>query len=280
MQGLELAELVEYSEARAYASLIQAAPKPFLERHGLLAFSVDSAVALVSPPVTNTLNMNRVIGLGVSEPATEAIVGKIVQLYGDHGLSFAVEVGPFARPKEIAGWLRARRIRRAVATAMHYRVANPVEAGTGPLSAERAPHSARQIVADICCQVFRMPPTVHTLIAGTADIPGWRHWIAYAGDRPVAAALSYVSDGVAWFGWDATLPEFRGRGAQSSLIVQRLNDAARAGCRYVTTETAMNTKANTDPSYVNYERLGFSLAYERATYVALRGAGKSGAEAR
>jgi GNAT superfamily N-acetyltransferase len=270
VEAQEVALLVESSEARAYASLIRAAPEPFLKQHGLLAIPIQSAVAIVAESVTNTLNMNRVIGLGVAEAASEAMIGQIVELYEERGLSFGIEVSPFARPKEIPEWLRARRIRRSVATAMHHRDARPIEARKGKLSVVRAPYSAREIVADICCSVFRMPPAAHALIAGTADRPEWRQWIAYSGNRPAAAALSFVYAGIAWLGWDATLPEFRGQGAQSSLIVHRINDAADVGCKYITTETAINTATSTDSSYRNYKRLGFSCAYERATYISLR----------
>jgi GNAT superfamily N-acetyltransferase len=276
VEDQELALLVESSEARAYASLIGAAPEAFLKEHGLLAIPIQSSVAIVAQSVTNTLNMNRVIGLGVAEAATEEMVAQIVELYGERGLSFGIEMGPFARPKEIAEWLRARRMRRGVATAMHYRDARRCEAAGGPLAVVRASHLARETVADICCAVFRMPPAAHALIAGTADRPEWRQWIAYSGNRPAAAALSFVAAGIAWLGWDATLPEFRGQGAQSALIVQRINEAADAGCKYITTETAINTEASTDSSYRNYKRLGFTCAYERATYIALRAANRHG----
>jgi GNAT superfamily N-acetyltransferase len=279
VEAQELTLLVESSEARAYASLIQAASEPFLREHGLLAVPIGSAVAIMAQSVTNTLNMNRVIGLGVAEAATDDMVEQIVGLYEGRGLSFGIEVAPFARPKKIPEWLRARRLRRGIATAMQYRDARPLKAEAGLVSVVRAPYSARKTVADICCSVFRMPPAAHALIAGTADKPEWRQWIAYSGNRPAAAALSFVCAGNAWLGWDATLPEFRGQGAQSSLIAHRVNDAAIAGCKYITAETAVKSAASTDASYRNYERLGFSCAYERATYIALRAGNGRGTRA-
>lgn len=113
MEARELALVIESSEARAYASLIRAAPEPFLKEHGLLAVPIGSAVAIVAQSVTNTLNMNRVIGLGVAEVAADATVAQIVGLYQDRGLSFGIELGPFARPKEIPECLRARYLCRA-----------------------------------------------------------------------------------------------------------------------------------------------------------------------
>lgn len=270
--------MVECSELRAYRSLIQAAPQPFLDAHGLGARPIGTAVAVVAQSITTTLNMNRVIGLGVEAPATEAMVEEIVQLYGGRALSFGVEVGPQARPGELVDWLRARRLRRGVATAMHYRAAAAIAGHAAPVKVVRASGAERKIVADICCEVFRMPPPAHALIANTAELPQWRQWLALADGQPIAAALSYVSDGAAWLGWDATLPAFRGRGAQAALIVERVNDAARAGCRYVTTETAVNVP-NPDASFRNYARLGFSQAYERFTYIGLRTAQKVPANA-
>jgi GNAT superfamily N-acetyltransferase len=271
----ELALLVENSEARAYASLIQAAPQAFLAAHGLRVVPVGSATAVVAQSVTNTVNMNRVIGLGVAEPATDAMIGQIVDIYGVQDLSFGVELAPCAQPKELPDWLRARRMRRGGTTAIQFRPAKLIESSACGLSVARAPASARESVAQICCDVFRMPPAAHGLIAATADIPKWRHWLAYSGNSPVAAALSFVDSGVAWLGWDATLPEARGQGAQLALIAARVNDAVASGCKYVTAETPPNTSTNADPSYRNYERSGFSVAYERLTYVALRTAKKA-----
>jgi len=267
METSDLARLVEFSEARAYASLMQAAPPAFLLEHGLRSVSIGSAVAVVAESVTNTLNMNRVIGLGVAEPATESMLDEITMLYAPRQLSFGIEVGPCALPRDVLTWLRKRRIRRAMPTAIHYRVAEPIDVAHKAISVIRADGSEREIVADICCAVFRMPNVAHTLLAGTANLPGWRQWLVYREGRAVAAALSFIRGGVAWLGWDATLPEFRGHGAQSALISHRVNDAVRAGCRYVTTETAPNTADNADPSYRNYARLGFALAYERVTYI-------------
>jgi len=267
MESSDLARLVEFSEARAYASLMQAAPPAFRLEHGLRSVSIGSAVAVVAESVTNTLNMNRVIGLGVAEPATESMLDEIAMLYAPSQLSFGIEIGPYARPGELVTWLRKRGLRRAMPTAIHYRAAEPIDVAQKVISVVRADGSQRQTVADICCAVFRMPDVAHTLLAGTADLPGWRQWLVYRDGHAIAAGLSFVHDDVAWLGWDATLPEFRGYGAQSALIAHRVNDSACAGCRYVTTETAPNTSESVDPSYRNYARLGFALAYERVTYI-------------
>ena len=272
MEAQELASLVEFSEARAYASLMQCAPRRKLNANGIETVNIGSALALVATSVSGSLNMNRVIGLGIAEPATETMVDGIADLYRPRGLSFGIEAGPLATPSDLTGWLRARCIRRGVGTAMHYRVARPIaQEPDREVQVIRAPRSSIREVADICCSVFRMPKAAHMLIEGTADQPGWRQWLAICNGEPVGAALSFVGERVGWLGWDATLPAFRGRGIQSALIGERVTEAALAGCDHVTSETAVNGAAGGDPSFRNYQRAGFSVAYERATYVGLQG---------
>jgi GNAT superfamily N-acetyltransferase len=54
----------------------------------------------------------------------------------------------------------------------------------------------------------------------------------------------------------ATLPEARGRGAQSALIARRWRDAAERGCRTIITQTAYG-----GTSQNNMERAGMRLAH-------------------
>jgi GNAT superfamily N-acetyltransferase len=268
METLDVAALVEFSEARAYGSLVgKVADSP--APHPCRSVAFGSAIAIVAPSLGSTLNMNRVIGLGIRETASEATLDRIADLYGGLGLSYGIEVGPFAQPAELTVWLRRRRLRRSLVTAMQYRSVEPVPTDFGKVSVVRASGAECRRVADICCSVFRMPSVVHGLIAEAGRLDAWRHWLVYLGTTPIAAALSYVADGVAWLGWDATLPEYRGHHAQTALIAQRIDDAAAAGCRHVTTETAPHTVAWQDPSHRNYEKMGFVRAYERSTYVAV-----------
>lgn len=267
MEAWEISALVEFSEAAAYSSLVSEASR-FCAEHGFSACRLGLAQVLVAPAVRNTLNLNRVIALGVGEPASEAALERVAGIYQEHGLSYAIEVAPGAQPAELVAWLRARRMRRSVPTAMHYRALDtPLPADASTVSVVRANSEQYEQVAEICCSVFRMPAAARCLLAAAGSVSGWRHWLAYHGKTPIAAALSYVADGVAWLGWDATLPEYRGHRAQRALIAARIDDAAAAGCHHATTETALHAGARQDPSYRNYAAMGFVFAYERSTYV-------------
>ena len=84
---------------------------------------------------------------------------------------------------------------------------------------------------------------------------------------PIAGAALYQHEGVADLWGAATIPEYRGRGAQGALMVRRINDAAAVGCRWLVSETVEETAENPNPSYHNMLRLGFEIAYLRPNYV-------------
>jgi GNAT superfamily N-acetyltransferase len=85
--------------------------------------------------------------------------------------------------------------------------------------------------------------------------PGLRRFLAWDRDQPVAAAAFSVHGPVAVIGGAATLPQARGRGAQTALLHHRLARAAGAGAR-----TAVVTAAPGSASARNLARAGFAMA--------------------
>lgn len=271
MEPLELSRLIEANEAAAYRSFPGAAGQGGSGVAGFGAVEVGTVLALVSPAVRKPGAFNRVLGLGLWEDATEPLIDELSGIYERAGCGFAIEAGPYARPSELTDWLRARRIRRGTASAVHYRHhAGPILARPSEVRVVRASGTERYVVAELCSTIFHMPAAVRELIAALADVAEWRHWLAYLGDTPIGAGLSFVRDSNAWVGWAATLPEYRGKGAKSAIDDARVSDALACGCTFVTAETATGTPEQPDPSFRSYQRLGFNVAYERVTYLATR----------
>ena len=81
---------------------------------------------------------------------------------------------------------------------------------------------------------------------------------------------------VGWLGIAGTLPERRGRGAQSALIAARIEAARGAGCTVVVTETGVPVDGDEGPSYRNLRRAGFQPAYVRDNYLSSADADTSG----
>jgi hypothetical protein len=267
----EAARELEANEAAAYRSLFAVAASV----HGPGAFEVidiAGATAFRSPLVPGSGMFNRVLGLGLREPLTENVLDALIELYETRGLTLALELVPMARTPELKALLRARRIRAGAQTAVLHRrrPAPPLEAG--PVQAAPASPADRQTAADICASVFEMPPPIRQVLAALGSTPGWTPWLAWLDGTPAAAALAYREGDRCWLGWDATLPAYRGRGAKGALDRARVNDALAAGCRFVSTETAVDTPERPDPSFRSFRRIGFELAYERATCFRVRGA--------
>ena len=262
---------LEANEAAAYRSLFAVAAS----LHGPRAFEVTDvggAMALRSPLVPGNGMFNRVLGLGLGEPVTETVLDALIELYETQGLALALELVPMARTPELKALLRARRIRTVAQTAVLQRplTVPPLDANT--VRVEPASPADRQTVADICASVFAVPGAIRQVLAALGTAAGWTPWLAWLDDVPVAAAFTYCEGDRCWLGWNATLPAYRGRGAKGALDRARVKDALEAGCRIVSTETAVDTPQRPDPSFRSFHRVGFELAYKRTTCLRLRSA--------
>src|SRR5574341_1190396 len=125
--------------------------------------------------------------------------------------------------------------------------------------------------SDVCSSdlgaAFGFPPPLVVWSAALVGRPGWRHYLAFDGVRPIATAGMYIAGDAAWLGWAATVDDARGRGAQTALIVRRIADAAAAGCRHLVVETAEEKPDKPNPSTRNLRRLGFTELYLRPNYI-------------
>jgi GNAT superfamily N-acetyltransferase len=83
----------------------------------------------------------------------------------------------------------------------------------------------------------------------------------FESDRGIACAQLVPAAGIAIFGNDATLPDARGRGAQTALINERLLRATALGFPHAAAEVAPGSISER-----NYLRCGFRIAYSRTHY--------------
>lgn len=264
---IEMARLADFSEARAYEALVECAAL-----QGDPTFDtalIGSAIALRSRSVRSSVLFNRVIGLGLCEEATEQMLDEAAALYAADRIPWGLELSPAARPDGLPELLRKRRMRRGLATALLIRSCAEVPKVETTFRIERTGPECGNLFGEISEKIFGVSKEVRRLLEGVAARPQFRQWIAFENDVPVASCLSHVTEDVAWGGWSSTLPAYRGKGIQSAFTALRIRDAQEAGCKWFTAETSMGTPASPDPSLRNLLRLGFSVAYERHTYIAL-----------
>jgi GNAT superfamily N-acetyltransferase len=128
---------------------------------------------------------------------------------------------------------------------------------------DRAEDFAQVVVAG-----YEMPEWSAPFAANVVGRPGWSCYVAYDGDQPAGAGALHVHEQTGWLGFAATLPQYRGRGAQSAILAARIEGARRQGCVRVTTETGELVPDRPSNSYRNITRAGFREAGVRSNYKA------------
>lgn len=267
LSDIDKARLADFSEAGAYQCLVGRATAD--GGSGFGSRRIGSAIALRSSVVRSSVLFNRIIGLGLQEEATEQMLEDAAAFYAEERLPWAIELSPAARPDALRDWLKKRRFRRGLGTAMLLRPCTDIPTVETSLRIERIRAEDARLGAEIAASIFRVSPDVKAILDRALEQPEYRQWLAFDGDTPVATCLSFVRGAVAWAGWSATLPSHRGRGVHAALVVARLRDAAAAGCEWFTVETATGTPEQPDAAFRNLTRLGFSFAYTRHTYIVM-----------
>ena len=111
-----------------------------------------------------------------------------------------------------------------------------------------------------------IPAPAAAPLAAIVGQPGWRCFIAWAGDEPAGSGAIFIDGASAWIGAGSTRPDFRRRGAQTALLAARIEAAREAGVTTMATETGERGPGKSDQSYRNILRAGFRESYLRANW--------------
>ncbi len=226
----------------------------------------DGAVVLTSPGAPGSPMLNRIVGLGLDRPATEADVDLAIAAI-PQGVTFYVAVAPRARPAALPEWLEARGL----------------EPGWGWMSFRRGSGDPPQTETSLQLRLVASPEDAHAFarvqriayglpealepVIAAASVRGWECWLALDGDEPAGAGALFVAEGAAYLGFGATLPEHRGKGAQGVLLAHRIRRAGELGCDLVLTETGERRDDRPSGSYRNILRAGFTEVGVTANWV-------------
>jgi GNAT superfamily N-acetyltransferase len=213
---------------------------------GAVAFRLDEA------PLSPMLN--RIVALGVEEPATEAAVDSALEAL--EGTTHYVAISPEATPPELPAWLEARGLEPGWGW-MQFRcdVREALRPETD-LELVEVDGDTALAFAHVVRVAYALPVEVEPFIAQIVETP-WQAWLAFAGDEPAAAGALFAEAGGAYLGFAATLPEHRGKGAQSALLATRIRRARDLACRWASTETGEQRAGQPSSSYRNIVRAGF-----------------------
>lgn len=258
---------LERTELRVWSTFYRTAPSPAVVACGIGIQEFGPAAAMWMSKI-DILACNRVLGLGLEGPPDHRVVEAIIATYERAMVPrFFIQLAPLVT----LGPTLAAVTDQGLA---HYnnwvRLVRDV-APPGPcpsrLRVEEIGRDRAPVFADIVCAGFGWSPDLALPIQAMVGTPGWKAYLAYQGDRPVASATLVVDGRIGWLGFAATLAEARGHGAQSSLIARRILDARAAGCELLAVETAEQTPTKEAPSYRNILRAGFEVGYVRPNYL-------------
>ena len=205
--------------------------------------------------------LNRVAGLGVERPATDADLDEVAGVFGD--VPHSVAVSPAA--EGLDELLQARGYRPGYAWMKFRRGVEPLAGRGTDLEIDEARDGAA--FAHVVAEAYGFPAAIAQMVAGVPGRPGWHCLLALDGGEPVGAGALFENGNVGWLGFAGTLPQARGRGAQGAILAARIDLARAAGCTLLTTETGVREPGKADNSYRNILRAGFVEAGERPNYV-------------
>ncbi len=264
----ELAAGVEQLEAQAWAQLNGLAPPDWRERFGIAVHRVGSATCIVAAH-SKFVAVNRVIGLGCPQPASEDELDEVLALYRAAGVGKClIHLSPLAVPTEVQRWIAARGGSTVAPTVkLVRRLAGDETRSGAPLDIRAVHPDETQPFVDIVAPRLGVPEGLEWGISSTIGRPGWRYYFVLDNATPIAAGASLVRGDHVWLGLAATRESHRNRGAQSLLLAKRLEDAARAGCRWASADTSAPTAEKPNQSLDNMLRLGFEVLYDRVNIV-------------
>jgi GNAT superfamily N-acetyltransferase len=262
----------ELGELEAFRSLLTGGPGAHVQEIG-------GALCTAVEELPTSALFNRVLGLGHERPATETALDEIDVFFARLGVTYCVTVAPGAEPAQLPELLERRGFTPGYAWTKFARPATPSPAARDELRVEPAGVEEASTFADVFTRAYGSPSLLRPRLERLTVLPGWHCFLAYADEMPAAAAALYVTRDVGWLGVAGTLPESRGRGAQTALLAARIDAARASGCTVLVTETGEPQDGRPGTSYRNIVRAGFQPVYVRQNYLAAPEADTSGTDA-
>ncbi|MEL6821248.1 MAG: GNAT family N-acetyltransferase [Calditrichota bacterium] len=221
-------------------------------------------------PALDVLALNRVIGLGMSEPVSTDHIDEIVDFYRTAGSKrFFIQLSPHATQNNIREMLLAKGFRH------HNNWAKLLRKAETPLPTVESKLSIKKVTLEDAETYGKMiydsfdwdDPRMFRWLSSTVGKEGYQQFLIMLDDVPVGAAALHIMDIYASMAFAGTLTDYRGLGGQSLLLQTRIKAAKEAGCRYMISETSEQKPDKPVMSYRNMLRFGFEVAYLRENWI-------------
>lgn len=264
----------EQTEIKAYVDFVTGAPASLREALGVGSMNVGAVQAMAVREDTSGF-FNRAGGFGTVESIDASVVGQVCDFYRSQGVSQGrFVIAPQLLPEDwetIAGDLNlapsGRLVKLGCATETVQSALDGISALDPSLRVAKVePHQAHEW-ATVMMAAFGMSGVGMTEVAASCvGRPGWQQYAVYEGERIVAVGSLFINGDCADMFGGGTLPDSRGRGAQSALLTIRARAALAAGCRWLVAETGAEDLGDHNTSLHNMRRAGFEPMYDRVTW--------------
>ena len=265
-----LAASIDQAEARLMIAIARAAGardaslRPFEIRVG------HGAAIYAGPDAPS----NKMIGVGFDEPVDASVLDAIETAFAARGARLQAEISVLAAP-ELHAQLTARGY---VPSGFEHVLGHPLDGIPSLPSHVRvepvAPADVQRL-GDILVAAFASPDEggvggdsappsdeIRRYFEITMSVDGFRGYLARVDGEIAGGAALRIDGTIAQFCGAGTLPGFRRRGVQTTLVRARLADAAAGGCTVGVVVTQPGSK-----SQQNVQREGFALLYARQLLV-------------
>jgi hypothetical protein len=267
----QLAASVETAEAHAWLDMYEAAPADYAREYRLEVKRIGGVTIFTCGAIPFP-HFNSVMGLGLTEPATEKLVDNILEMFGDIGINnFYIHHLPDSQPQELTQWLETKNLRVKSGWDRIYKQGPdsppswPPETD-GPKVERVRPETAAEW-ADYISDIYGLPtaPWLKSLVWR----PGWHHYILRQGRAIAAARSMYLHhDGTAWLGIDAPVPGIMAPSYELDYRICQaaLSDGITLGAKCFVADIEAPSPQMDTPAYRNFESLGFRRLYLRSNY--------------
>jgi GNAT superfamily N-acetyltransferase len=260
-----LARLAEQGEAEALVRFEAQAPHSMATTMGIAHIRIGGGVAL-SVREDPSRFWSKALGFGFDEPITAALIARVCAFYrAQRSPSATIQIAPERLP---ADWDAICTAEGLAAAGSWIKLGCPVDAmrpGTSLLRVGPIAPDEGHWWATLVMRGFGLPVELAPMLAASVGTPGMTALGAWDGDELVATAHLSVHEDVGELQATVTLPEHRGRGAQSALIAA-CGSAAAAGCRWLVADTGRPDPGQPVPSLRNLMRAGLEPLYERVNW--------------
>lgn len=250
---------LERIELSAVLDFFAAAPPDVAHAFDLAVLDLGDAAAFSIGAHPKMLLFNRVLGL-----QGQAALPDIERWFGSRGCTLAISIRLGAELEDALherGYRRARRF-------MKFRrgVEEPATRQTS-LRIEQIHEGRAGEYGAVVAAVFGLASPLDRWFAALCTRAGWACFGAFDRDRLVGTGAAHVAGTLAWLGAAGTLPDARGRGAQSAILAARIRAARDVGARVLATETVDRVDGVAGPSFRNVLRAGFEEGYVQGWWV-------------